>query len=101
MLTQTFIEEMKRRLAEEQSRLKAELAAIAPHTELGDDEDDNAQEISGDEASLDEIAVLKSDLAKVGKALEKIAAGTYGTDDDGNEISEERLRALPWADKAL
>jgi RNA polymerase-binding transcription factor DksA len=44
---------------------------------------------------------MKSDLEKVSKALGKIEAGTYGTDDEGKEISEERLRAMPWADKAL
>jgi RNA polymerase-binding transcription factor DksA len=37
----------------------------------------------------------------VNKALNKIAAGTYGIDDEGNEIPEERLRALPWADKSI
>jgi RNA polymerase-binding transcription factor DksA len=41
------------------------------------------------------------DSEKVNKALNKIAAGTYGIDDEGNEIPEERLRALPWADKSI
>ena len=44
---------------------------------------------------------MKADLVKINKALAKIDDGSYGTDDDGNEISEERLKVLPWADKAL
>jgi RNA polymerase-binding transcription factor DksA len=47
------------------------------------------------------MAVLQKDLEKVEAALNKIANGTYGTDDDGKEISEARLRAIPWADKAI
>ena len=44
---------------------------------------------------------FKSDLEKIDKALAKIDAGTYGTDDSGVEISEERLRVIPWADQAI
>ena len=40
-------------------------------------------------------------LQEINSALAKIQNGIYGTDDEGKEISEERLRVLPWADKAL
>jgi|ERR1051326_7950486 RNA polymerase-binding transcription factor DksA len=101
MLSQAFIDEMKQKLLAKQKQLQDDLAGLNAHTEMGDDADDNAEEIQVDEASQDLMATMKLDLDKVKKALEKIEAGTYGTDNDGKEISEARLRALPWADKAL
>ena len=47
------------------------------------------------------LASLASAQEKIDKALLKIDNGTYGTDDEGKEISQERLAALPWADKAI
>jgi RNA polymerase-binding transcription factor DksA len=44
---------------------------------------------------------IKSDLAKIEKAFQKIEDGTYGFDEAGKQISEERLKVLPWADKAI
>jgi DnaK suppressor protein len=101
MLSQDFINEMKQRLEQEQQKLRTDLAGLSAHTEVGDDYDENAQEVETDEVSQDLIARIKSDLAKIDKALVKIADGTYGVDDEGKEISEDRLRALPWADKAI
>ena len=68
---------------------------------MGAEQEDNADELQVDEANQDVIAVMKADLEKIEQALEKISDGTYGTDNDGKKISEARLRALPWADKAL
>lgn len=101
MLSQEFIEEMKAKLLEEKERLSAELADSPEHTELGRDYDENAQEVELDDVSADLRNRIQSDLDKIDKALEKIVAGTYGTDDDGNEIAEERLRVIPWADQAI
>jgi RNA polymerase-binding transcription factor len=101
MLTQDFINEMKQKLEEQKKRLQDDLAGLSPHTEMGDDYDENASELEVDEVNQDLIARMKNDLEKIDKALAKIAAGTYGADDEGKEISEARLRALPWADKAI
>jgi RNA polymerase-binding transcription factor DksA len=101
MLSQQFIEEMKQQLLAKKSQLEEDLSDLPAHTELGNSEDDNAEEIPVDEANQDVIAIMRLDLDKVNKALAKITAGNYGTDDDGQEISEARLRAMPWADKAL
>ena len=101
MLTQQFVEEMKQQLLAKKKQLEDDLGGLTPHTELGDDMDENAEEINLDEVNQDLIIAMNADLEKVNKALEKIAAGTYGTDDDGKEISEARLRAIPWADKAI
>lgn len=101
MLSQEFIDEMKQALESKKAQLTAELTGLSSHTELGPDSEENAQEIQLDEISQDVIAVLTSDLEKIETALKKIADGTYGTDDEGKEITEARLRVIPWADKAI
>ena len=101
MLSSKFIGEMEQALLAKQRELEDSLKGFSGHTELGTDLDSQVQEIEGDEVNQDVIAAIKSDLEKINRALEKIQAGTYGTDDSGKEISEERLRAIPWADKAL
>ena len=101
MLSEQFISEMKQKLEEQKQKLQTDLAGLSPHTELGDDYDENATEIEVDEVNQDLIARMQSDLAKIDKALAKIADNTYGTDDEGREIFEQRLRAIPWADKAI
>jgi RNA polymerase-binding transcription factor DksA len=101
MLSQQFIEEMKQKLLAAKKKLQEDLKGLVPHQELGEDLDSSAQEVEDDEVSQDVIARVKMDLEKINKALAKIENGTYGTDDDGNPIAEERLGALPWADKAI
>ena len=101
MLSKSFIEEMEKALLAAQHKLQAELAGLSPHEELGADIDSNAQEVEDDEVSQDMIARLSADLAKIDAALAKIKGGTYGIDDQGREISEARLRVMPWADKAI
>ncbi len=101
MLSQDFIQEMQAKLLQEQETLKNDLAGLQQHNEVGDDLDENATELQIDEVSQNQIERMTADLAKVEKSLQKIEAGTYGTDEDGNEIGEDRLRAIPWADKAI
>jgi RNA polymerase-binding transcription factor DksA len=101
MLQQSFIDEMKQKLLAAKQKLEADLAGLKPHEELGGDLDSNVQEVEDDEVSQDMIARISLDLEKIQKALAKIEAGTYGTDDEGKEISKERLSVLPWADKAI
>lgn len=101
MLSQDFIDSMKAQLLATKAKFEQDLTGLTPHTELGNGEDENAEEVELDEVNQDMIARLQADLAKINKALEKIEQGTYGTDDQGNEIPEARLKALPWADKAV
>lgn len=101
MLSSQFTEEMKQALLTKQSELQEELKGLHSHEELGTDMDSSAQEVEADEVSQDVIAVINKDLEKIAVALEKIENGTYGTDADGKEISEARLRVIPWADKAI
>ncbi len=101
MFSQAFIDEMKKKLLEEKKKLEEDLKGLAPHTEIGNDPGENAEEVELDELNQDLIARMKGDLEKVNKALAKIEKGVYGTDDEGKLISEQRLKAMPWADKAL
>lgn len=101
MLSQTFIEEMKQALLLKKQKLQEDLSGLSKHTELGSDIDSQVQEIEDDNVSQDLIVTIRTDLEKIDKALNKIEHGTYGTDEEGKEISEERLRVIPWADKAI
>jgi RNA polymerase-binding transcription factor DksA len=101
MLSPEFIEEMKQKLLEQKTKLQNDLSGLSSHTEVGEDYDENATELQIDEVNQDVIAQMKSDIEKIDAALKRIEAGTYGTANDGQEISEQRLRALPWADTAL
>ncbi|MEZ4180328.1 MAG: hypothetical protein R3B41_02325 [Candidatus Doudnabacteria bacterium] len=101
MLNKDFIEKMKARLIEEQAKLQEDLAGLGEHTELGTELDENAQEVEVDMVNANTRAQMSKDLEKIEKALHKIEDGTYGTDDQGNQISEARLEAMPWADVAL
>jgi RNA polymerase-binding transcription factor DksA len=101
MLSQDFIAEMKQALEEQKQKLSEELKSLSPHTELGEGYDEKISEAELDEVNHDLIERIKGDLEKIDKALAKVEQGTYGTDDQGKEIGEARLRALPWADKAI
>lgn len=101
MLSQEFIDEMKARLLSERDRLTADLTGLAEHTEIGADYDENATEIQIDEVNQDVRSRMQDDLEKIDKALAKIENGSYGTDDSGVEIPEERLRVIPWADQSV
>jgi RNA polymerase-binding transcription factor DksA len=98
MLSQDFIKEMQGRLEQERTRIQDELGGLKTHTEVGDDYDENATEVEMDNVSQDLIQRLGDDLRKIEAALARIQDGTYGVDAQGNEIPEQRLRALPWAD---
>jgi RNA polymerase-binding transcription factor DksA len=101
MLSKQFIEEMKIELLKNKKQLEEDSANLKPHTEMGADLDSNVQEMEEDELNQDLITRVNVDLEKINKALQKIEQGIYGFDDEGKEISEKRLRALPWADKAI
>ncbi len=100
-LSQEFIEEMKQKLLEEKARLQADFSGLAVHTDVGDEQDENATEVGIDDVNRDLRARMESDLEKIEVALAKVEAGTYGHDSDGNPISEARLRAMPWAEKSI
>ncbi len=98
MPSQEFVQKMKERLIEEKERLNEELSALKEHTEVGDEEDENASEVEMDVVNNDIADTIKADLTKIDVALKRIEDGTYGVDADGVEIPEARLEVLPWAD---
>ena len=101
MLSKEFIEEMKQKLIDAKNQLTQELGGLPVHTEMGDDLEAQEDEVEVDDVNHDIRERIESDLKKIETALTKIETGSYGIDDDGKEISEARLRAIPWADKAI
>jgi len=101
MISKEFVAEMKIKLLASKEQLSGEIAGLPTHTEIGTDPEATADEAEQDFDNQGVRACIEQDIKKIENALEKIKSGTYGVDMDGNEISEERLRVLPWADKAL
>ncbi len=63
---------------------------------IGTTNDDNAKEIDTYTTDLSLSRVLENNLADIGKALQRIAKGTYGICKYcGQEIGEKRLLARP------
>ncbi len=107
--SQEFLDEMRAKLEEEQTRLTTSLARFAKKNisaseedydarfpEYGDDEDENAVEIADYSNNLSLEQELEKELRDVESALERIQKGTYGIDKYTNEpIGEDRLRARP------
>jgi len=103
-----FIKEMKEQLTAEQDRLTKELSEFAKQNpknkqdwdadfqNLGDKEDENAEEVNAFSTNLTLERTLEATLRDVEKALDKIVKGTYGTCKYcGRDIDEKRLRARP------
>ncbi len=99
MLSKEFMERMKDQLLDEKEKLTEELSETAEHANLDVDREDMAQEFDADEVNRDIILQLKADIKKIDDALARIEAGTYGKCAvGGEEISEARLEAIPWAE---
>lgn len=114
-MDQAFIDEMKAALEAELKTLNEELDSVsspdtgdhvpgdraATYPDYGDDAidaDDNSTAESVDYATnVSVTATLEARQKEVQAALARIEAGTYGTAEDGSEISEARLRANPAA----
>jgi len=94
----------RERLAEERARIEGELAGIGRQQEeeqpedLGDQGDDLEQ--SGKDEALREQ--LERTLEAIARAEERLDEGTYGKSViSGDPIPDERLEALPWADRLV
>lgn len=62
------------------------------------DEGDKALSDLAEETGLTLVDLRRETLEKIDHALKKLEEGTYGICEDcGNEISEQRLKALPFA----
>ncbi|MEK7183476.1 MAG: TraR/DksA C4-type zinc finger protein [Patescibacteria group bacterium] len=112
-----FFEEMKSALADEKTKLEAELAGLAhrnprpnedgqtfvvQYENFGESEDENAAEIAqyGDNLSLEQE--LESALKDVESAMKAVESGTYGICKYCQQvISEDRLRARPTSTSCI
>lgn len=65
--------------------------------EYGREDGENASEVEQYANDLGVTVALEEKLKKIEASLKRIEDGTYGKNEDGTEISEERLRALPEA----
>ncbi|TSC96191.1 MAG: DnaK suppressor protein [Parcubacteria group bacterium Athens1014_10] len=109
-----FLEEAKNSLLQERKRLEEELGNIAQknkkikddyqakYLEIGNKEEENAQEVTLYENRLSLERDLEKILKEVGEALEMIKQGNYGICKKCKQIiPEARLKALPQATLCL
>lgn len=94
----------RERLAEERGRIERELAGIGPEQEEEQPEDigdkgDDLEQAGKDEALREQ---LERTLEAIDRAEQRIGEGTYGKSViSGEPIPDERLEALPWADRLV
>jgi DnaK suppressor protein len=98
------LERARELLARERERIERALSKLG-HEDTGEpaDEEDPANQASDlyqdelDEGLADD---LREELAAVGRAEARLAAGTYGRSiESGKPIPDERLEALPTAER--
>lgn len=110
MITDT--QHFKTLLENEKNTLESGLGNVAEKTTTSGDWSPRQTEVGEDTADREDVAealtnfdentvtsnTLETQLSEVNHALEKIAAGNYGTCEEcGNDIEEDRLEANPSA----
>ena len=101
-LTNDQAEELRRMLLD---RRRALLEEHSQHLDLGrygDDGISESEEAAAQDAARSTMIDLaeseRKKLAQIARALQKLENGTYGvSEDSGEPIGFERLRAIPWA----
>jgi RNA polymerase-binding protein DksA len=80
----------------------AEENFISDFPDIGDKEDENAQEVAEYEKRLSQESVLEKELRDIRSSLQKIEEGTYGTCKYcGNDIKEGRLEIRPTSSSCV
>ncbi len=113
-MNKEFLKEVEDLLKKEEKRLHDELAEFskqnpknkddfdAQFPNMGDKEDENAEEVNMYSTNLTLERTLEASLRDVEKALERIRKGTYGICKYCNkEIDEKRLRARPASSSCI
>jgi DnaK suppressor protein len=95
-------ERARKRLAEERARIEGELKEhLEPDT--SDEPEDSGDEANDlEQASTDSALVedLRRNLEEIKRAEQRLEEGTYGKSVvSGDPIPDERLEAIPWADR--
>jgi DnaK suppressor protein len=98
------LERARERLAEERARIERELAAVGPQEAGEEPEDTGDQATDLDQAGKDDA--IREDLQRTLEAIERaeqrLEEGSYGRSVvSGDPIPDERLEALPWADRLV
>jgi DnaK suppressor protein len=95
----SHLEGLYRELTAEYANASAAVVDIGRRADTdGDDEVDAGAKTALREHQLSLMATIQERLVQVERALERIAAGTYGRCETcGEEISPERLEAFPAA----
>ena len=115
MISKELTEENKKRLLDEQKRLRGILnrqdlkdgsgefpGDYKPKfDELGSEEGENASEVEKFANDLSVTGELEERLKKIEGALARIVDGTYGKCIGGDEIDEARLKAEPAAETCI
>jgi DnaK suppressor protein len=97
-------EHARQRLAEERARIERELEGHG--REQASDEPKDSGDQANELEQTDTDNALRADLRQTLDAIEKAEArlddGTYGVSVvSGDPIPDERLEALPWADRKV
>jgi len=113
-MTNTFLKDMETQLLAEEKRLRGELEEFAKQNpknstdydtkfvNLGDKEDENAEEVDQFSTNLTLERTIEASLRDVEKAIERIKKGTYGVCKYCNkQIDEKRLRARPASSSCI
>ena len=114
-MNQQLVEENRKKLLAEQKHLRGMLSREGKFEgkgefpgdykpefpEVGREEGENASEVEQFANNLGVISDLENKLARVEAALARIENGTYGKCLAGDNIEEDRLRALPEADSCM
>ena len=95
-------EHARARLAEEKARIEGELKEheVPDTSDEPEDSGDEANDL--EQASTDSALVegLKRNLEEIEQAEQRLEDGTYGKSVvSGDPIPDERLEAIPWADR--
>jgi RNA polymerase-binding transcription factor len=98
-------ERARQRLSEERSRIERELAAIGQSPAGSDEPEDTGDQAAELEQAERDAAVrqeLQRTLASIERAEQRLEDGSYGVSVvSGKPIPDERLEALPWADRTV
>ncbi len=88
------------RIANKNPQAKGDFTVRVPS--YGDEDDENAQEITDLDKNFAMEQELESRLNSIRKTRQKIKEGTYGKCDGcGVNITQERLKAVPEATKCI
>jgi DnaK suppressor protein len=91
-------------LSRERERVERSLADLQSNDDVEPSPDpaDDATRLSEREVDAGLADGLRSDLAAIERAEERLAQGTYGLSvESGKPIPDERLEAIPWAERTV